>query len=192
MNELTRLGLEVQQFCEVRKWQFCFIDGVAVQHWSEPRYTEDVDLTLFTGFGNEPAYIDELLRHFRPRVPDPEIFFLQTRVALLYSKQGIGIDIALGAFSYEQEAVQRSTKIEIEKGAKLRICTAEDLIIMKSFAARPLDWHDVRGVLVRQGTKNLDWPYIYRHLTVLAELKEEPEIATELEKLRGEVAGSEP
>ncbi len=192
MNELTRLGLEVQEFCELRKWQFCFIGGVAVQHWSEPRYTQDVDLTLFTGFGNESAYIDELLRHFLPRVPDPEIFFLQTRVALLYSKQGIGIDIALGAFSYEQEAVQRSTKIEIEKGAKLRICTAEDLIIMKSFAARPLDWNDVRGVLVRQGTKNLDWPYIYRHLTVLAELKEEPEIATQLEKLHAEVAGSEP
>lgn len=192
MNELTRLGLEVQKFCEARKWQFCFIGGVAVQHWSEPRYTQDVDLTLFTGFGNEPAYIDELLRHFRPRVQDPEIFFLKTRVALLYSKRGIGINIALGAFSYEQEAVQRSTKIELEKGAKLRLCTAEDLIIMKSFAARPIDWHDVRGVLVRQGTKNLDWPYIHRHLTVLAELKEEPEIVTQLQSLHAEVAGSEP
>ena len=74
MNELTRLGREVQKFCEARKWQFCFIGGLAVQHWGEPRYTQDVDLTLFTGFGNEPAFINELLLHFRPRVADPEIF----------------------------------------------------------------------------------------------------------------------
>ena len=192
MNELTRLGREVQKFCEARKWQFCFIGGLAVQHWGEPRYTQDVDLTLFTGFGNEPAFINELLLHFRPRVADPEIFFLQTRVALLYSKKGIGIDIALGAFSYEHEAVQRSTNIEVEKGIRLRLCTVEDLIIMKSFAARPLDWNDVRGVLVRQGTKTLDWHYINGHLAVLAELKEEPEIVTQLQTLRDEVAGSEP
>ncbi len=62
---------------------------------------------------------------------------------------------------------------------------------MKAFAARPLDWNDVRGVLVRQGTKNLDWPCIDRHLTVLAELKEQPEIVTQLQNLRDEVAGSE-
>jgi hypothetical protein len=40
---------EVQVLCEQRGWRFCFIGGVAVQRWGEPRLTQDVDLTLVTG-----------------------------------------------------------------------------------------------------------------------------------------------
>ena len=44
---------DVQLFCLERHWQFCFIGGVAVQRWGEPRLTQDVDLTVLTGVGNE-------------------------------------------------------------------------------------------------------------------------------------------
>jgi hypothetical protein len=44
---------EVQSFCQQHGWRFCFIGGVAVQRWGEPRLTQDVDLTLLTGFGKE-------------------------------------------------------------------------------------------------------------------------------------------
>ena len=35
---------EVQRFCHQRDWRFCFIGGIAVQRWGEPRFTQDVDL----------------------------------------------------------------------------------------------------------------------------------------------------
>jgi hypothetical protein len=54
---------------------------------------------------------------------------------------------------------------------------------MKSFAARPKDWVDVEGVIIRQ-TRELDWSYIHAQLRPLAELKGAPEILIELEKLR--------
>ena len=73
----------------------------------------------------------------------------------------------------------------------MRICSAEDLLVMKAFASRPLDWNDVRGILVRQGTRKLDWRYIREELTPLCELKEEPEILRRLEALRKEVGASE-
>jgi hypothetical protein len=44
MNELCRVALDVQRECEKRGWGFCFISGLAVQHWGEPRLTRDVDL----------------------------------------------------------------------------------------------------------------------------------------------------
>lgn len=44
---------EVQSYCRGRGWRFCFIGGVALQRWGEPRLTQDVDLTLLTGFGDE-------------------------------------------------------------------------------------------------------------------------------------------
>ncbi|MBK8090838.1 MAG: hypothetical protein IPK32_02255 [Verrucomicrobiaceae bacterium] len=191
MNELTKLALELQSFCEKRNWSFCIIGGMAVQHWGEPRFTKDVDITLLTGFGSEERFVDDFLIAYEARVSEARAFALQNRVMLLRSSQGIGIDIALGALPFEDQAVKRAVKIEMEPGASLRLCTAEDLLVMKAFASRPLDWNDVRGILVRQGTRKLDWSYIHRQLTPLCEIKEAPEILTQLEKLRQEVAQSE-
>ncbi len=36
---------EVERFCQRQGWRFCFIGGVALQRWGEPRLTQDVDLT---------------------------------------------------------------------------------------------------------------------------------------------------
>lgn len=192
MNELTRLALEIQTFCESRKWSFCIIGGMAVQHWGEPRFTKDVDVTLLTGFGSEEGYVDAFLSAYESRISDERNFALKNRVLLLRSSLGIGIDIALGALPFENDAVRRAKVIEVEEGARLRLCSAEDLLVMKAFASRPIDWNDVRGILVRQGTKNLDWSYIRRQLQPLCELKDAPEIMTQLEKLHREVAASEP
>ncbi len=30
---------EIQAFCQKQGWRFCFIGGVAVQRWGEPRLT---------------------------------------------------------------------------------------------------------------------------------------------------------
>jgi len=35
---------EVQIFCQKHGWSFCFIGGLAVQRWGEPRLTQDADL----------------------------------------------------------------------------------------------------------------------------------------------------
>jgi len=64
----------------------------------------------------------------------------------------------------------------------LRVCSAEDLVVMKAFAARPQDWIDVEGILIRQRVK-LDWDYIYANLTPLAELKENPSLVTQLREV---------
>jgi predicted nucleotidyltransferase len=191
MNALTRLALELQAFCEARKWKFCFIGGLAVQHWGEPRFTKDVDLTLLTGFGGEEKFVDEWLRTYEARLELPREFALRNRVLLLRSGEGIGIDIALGALPFEEEAINRARRIELEPGAFLCLCTPEDLIVMKAFANRALDWNDVRGVVVRQGAKKLDWNYVRRQLAPLCELKEQPEIMERLDALRREVVGTE-
>ncbi len=70
----------------------------------------------------------------------------------------------------------------------LRTCSAEDLVVMKAFAARAKDWLDVEGIIVRQ-TGKLDWPYICGQLQPLAELKEAPEIMDELARRRTEFEG---
>ena len=56
---------EVQAFCQEHSWRFCFIGGVVVQRWGNPRLTQDVDLTLLTSFGNEEHFIDPLLANLK-------------------------------------------------------------------------------------------------------------------------------
>lgn len=46
MNALIRAAADLQSVCEQHGWKFCFIGGLAVQRWGEPRETIDVDLTL--------------------------------------------------------------------------------------------------------------------------------------------------
>ena len=63
MNPIFAAAHELQEFCTGAGWRFCFIGGIAVQRWGEPRFTQDADLTLLTDFGDEERYIDQLLAH---------------------------------------------------------------------------------------------------------------------------------
>ena len=70
--------------------------------------------------------------------------------------------------------------MQVKPGVRLKLCTAEDLIVFKAFASRPLDWLDIEGIIAKQTKSKLDWKYIYTQLTPLAALKEEPEIVAKL------------
>lgn len=182
MNDVLDAAIELQSFCQDQDWQFCFIGGIAVQHWGEPRLTRDADLTLLTGFGDEEAYIDALLNTFGTRRVDSRQFALQYRVLLLKSSNGIPLDISLGAMPFEERSIQRAILCEITPKYSLQICSAEDLIVHKAFANRPQDWVDIGSIIDRQKHK-LDINLIVNELTPLAELKDAPEILDRLQQL---------
>lgn len=174
MNPIFAAAAEIQEFCTAREWQFCFIGGVAVQRWGEPRLTVDADLTLLTGFGNESFFVDALLKGFPGRLPDARDFALRNRVLLLTAINDVPVDVSLGAMPFEARAVERSSAWEIEPGKSLRTCSAEDLVVHKVFAGRDKDWADVAGIVARQGDR-LDIELIHRELEPLLELKGSPE-----------------
>jgi len=169
MNAIFTAALDLQEFCDKRAWRSCFIGGLAVQRWGEPRMTRDADLTLLTGFGTEEAFVDALLDAFEGRRDDARAFALQHRVLLARHPNGTPFDIALGALPFEEDSVLRSSFWNIGDGA-LRTCSADDLVIHKVFAGRDQDWLDVRGILIRSG-QTLDLNLIDRELQPLLELK---------------------
>ena len=183
MDEIFQAAAELQNVCQSQGWQFCFIGGLALQRWSEPRETVDVDLSLFAGFGQEQQFSQILLKHFKPRISNAVDFAQQRRVLLLRSAKGVGLDVALAALPYEELLIQRSSYFEYPPAVSLRTCSAEDLIVLKAFAGRAQDWADIERVIVRQ-TGNLDWDYIREQLRPLAELKDAPEILDQLETRR--------
>ena len=185
MNKIIQAAAELQNICQSQGWQFCFIGGIALQHWGEPRETIDVDLSLLVGFGQEQQFIEMLLQHFEPRISTAAEFAQERRVLLLRSIEDVGLDVAMAALPYEELMIQRSSYIEYVPGLSLRICSAEDLIVLKAFAGRGQDWVDVEGIIVRQ-TGKLDWDYIFEQLRPLAELKDAPGILDQLESRRVE------
>ncbi|MBI4503228.1 MAG: nucleotidyl transferase AbiEii/AbiGii toxin family protein [Gemmatimonadetes bacterium] len=181
MIELFREAQALQRFLLERGWPFCFIGGVALQHWGEPRVTRDLDLTVFTGFGGEAPVVDGLLAHYAGRRRDAREFALRHRVLLFSTPAGIAVDLALGALPFEADMIARAAEVEFEPGVALRICSAEDLLVLKAFADRLQDRADVAGIARRRG-RGLDWDAVIARLTPLAETKGEPGI---LETVRG-------
>ena len=187
MNPIFAAALELQDFCARHAWRFCFIGGIAVQRWSEPRLTQDVELSLLTGFGSEARYVDLLLGSFSGRRPDAREFALKHRVLLLESVSGIPLDVALGAMPFEARAVERSSVFAVGAGASLQTCSAEDLVVLKVLAGREKDWLDVEGVVLRQG-ESLDTELVFRELEPLLELKEAPDAAIRLRAILAQAA----
>lgn len=185
MIDLFQAAAKVQAFCERRGFSFCFIGGLALQRWGEPRVTRDVDLAVLAGFGGEEPIARAFLEEFAPRIPDALAFALVHRVLVL-ALDGIGIDVSLAGLPYEEEMMARGSPCNFLPGAALRTCSAEDLVILKAFASRPQDWIDVENVLARQSA--LDWGYVLPRLRLLADLKEEPAIVGRLEALRASLA----
>lgn len=184
MNALFEAAQRLQSFCDSKEWANCFIGGLAVLRWGEPRLTKDADLTLITGFGLEESFIDALLESFPARIENAHNFALQYRTLLLSDPNGTPFDIALGGLPFEERTVQRSSEWFVDPRVPLRTCSAEDLIVHKAFANRDHDWIDVQGIIDRQGPQTLNWSLIRNELNDLLPLKEDSNILEKLEALR--------
>lgn len=181
-NLLFGAGLEFQETLKRRKWPFCYIGGLAVLRWGEIRMTRDIDLCLLCGFGNEKMYVKALLKEYKSRISDPEKFAVMNRVLLLHASNGVSIDVSLSGIPYEDQMIKRASPFSFYTNCSLTTCSAEDLIILKSFANRTKDWLDVEGIILKQ-KKNLQIDYIVEQLTPLCEIKGIPDIMKKLHDL---------
>ncbi|OGS19055.1 MAG: hypothetical protein A2219_03705 [Elusimicrobia bacterium RIFOXYA2_FULL_50_26] len=182
MNSLFNAALEFQNFIKLRNWDFCFIGGLAVIRWGEVRMTRDIDISILADFGDEEKYIDAMLASFQSRLADGKRFAMENRVLLVNASNGVPIDIAFAAVPFEKEMMKRATYFNFAPDCPLLTCSAEDLIVMKAFAARPQDWLDVEGIAARQGSA-LDDTYIFNQLTPLGEIKGDTEIINNVKRI---------
>ncbi len=175
MNALFSAAKEIGEFMDSQGWEYCVIGGLAVLRWGEPRMTRDIDLSLLTGVGREKSFIQPLLSQFPSRLSDALTFALENRVLLLRTSNGTDVDVSLGALNFEFDMHKRATLFEFAPDCVLPVCSAEDLFIMKAFAARDRDRIDAESIVTRSGS-SLDTAYIMKHLELLAELKESSDI----------------
>src|SRR5271169_3061983 len=116
MIELFELAKQLLDFCDRQGWRSCLIGGIAVIRWGQPRVTRDVDLNVLTGFGGEDRIIDVLLDSYSARLPDAREFALRSRILLLSTPSGTGIDVSLGALPFEEMLIGHATSFAFAPG----------------------------------------------------------------------------
>jgi hypothetical protein len=163
---------ELCSLLEEERLPYMLVGGQANAIWGEPRATLDIDVTLWAE--DRPDAVAALSKRFRVLVDDPAGFVRDTRVLPLESAGGVRIDVIFGLLPFEEEAIRRACPVRV--GARdVRVCTPEDLILMKIISERPRDLDDARGVASRRFSE-LDLAYLEPRLHELAELLERPEV----------------
>ncbi|MEX0776094.1 MAG: hypothetical protein WD042_10345 [Phycisphaeraceae bacterium] len=142
---------------------YMVIGGQAVMRHGRMRMTEDVDVTL----GVSPRQVDDILKllpalGLEPAREDPRAFVQATQVLPCRpTGDGLPVDFAFSDSAYEAQAISRADRVTLQSGA-VNVVAAEDLVIHKIIASRPVDLMDVKGILLKNPA--LDLSYIRRWL----------------------------
>jgi hypothetical protein len=99
------------------------------------------------------------------------------------------IDILLADTPYDALVIDRAKDVEVQPGLRLRICTAEDLIIYKMISTRGRDRDDVVGVTRRQGNA-LDDAYVLDWLRQFEQALDDSTLVATYQRLRGKAPRS--
>ena len=91
------------------------------------------------------------------------------RMYLGKTKSEIQVDISLGFTPYERRMMERAVDVDYGVDVPLHCCSAEDLVITKTMAARGQDWVDINRVIQRSGM-NMNWELVYSELESLLEM----------------------
>jgi hypothetical protein len=177
MTDHESAAWEAHQFFTSLSVPYVIIGGTAVQHWGEPRFTQDIDVTVSAPLDDLDSFLQQVLKQFSPRLEDALEFAKRNRVILVRASNGYPLDISLALPGYEDEVMKRAVLYQIEQDKTIRICSAEDLIIHKAVAGRPQDIRDIEGIVYRQG-QVLDVAHIRKWLETFADILGRPELIT--------------
>ncbi len=181
MTPFEQTLLDLDRICIESQTPYTVIGGIANLVHGGARTTQDIDLTLF-------AEIDQLDRIYRifehdfvPVKENALAFFQRFFVLpLRHQTTQIRVDVAAGLSGLERQAIARSQRRMFGE-VEINVCTIEDLIIFKLFAARDKDVADVRALIAFNKPK-LQLTYLRAHAAELKGL-ERSDVIENLESL---------
>lgn len=158
------------------------IGGVAVAILGRPRLTRDLDALVFLEEAKWAEFLKKGRRHgFVVRFADSLQFARECRILLIrHLPSGLDVDMTLGSSQYDQEAIERSVEVRVGR-KKIRVVSADDLVVMKAVAHRPRDLADIEGLLDAGVSLNLK--HVRHWVNEFAEILEMPELRRDLEGL---------
>jgi hypothetical protein len=173
---------DVMKWLDASQIPSMVIGGVAASMLGRARLTQDVDALVLIPEIEWANAISTAADHgIVPRIDGPLQFARRSRMLLLtHTASQIDIDIALGALSFEQQALERA-QVHDTHGIRLRLPSVEDLLIMKAFAHRPKDMEDIKGLL--DAHPEADLTIVRRWVNEFATAMSMPDLVNDFEKI---------
>jgi hypothetical protein len=170
VNEPLRITLsDAERFLVSHQVPHALIGGLAVSLRGQPRLTADVDIVVAVDLDRALELIAVLdTSDFRPLFEDvAEVVQRSFILPLRHRSTHVKVDLSIGLSGFEKRAVARAEICHVA-GILIPVATTEDLLIMKSLAARPRDDQDLEGLVIAQGD-SLDWGYCEQTAAELGE-----------------------
>jgi hypothetical protein len=139
--------------------------AIAYNYYGPPRLTQDVDVLALIPDLKAPGLVEELTRagcHHGDRNPRPielrpvlDDLRSKTHLAVFVCR-GIRTEVFVPWHPFHHLVLERSPERDLE-GRRIRIHSAEDLIVFKKIFDRPKDIVDIKAILMTQkGKMDLD------------------------------------
>jgi len=139
--------------------------GLALQHYAEPRFTNDVDLNLSAPFSSAAAVVEALAAvGYRPVAPE-ESWLPVAGVRLARDGDDVVVDLFFAFDPYHDLLLERAVTFPMAHDGMttpIPFLSADDLVVVKLSFNRGRDWVDV-DAMIDAGTP-LDAEYVEQQL----------------------------
>lgn len=153
---------QLVDFLEEAGIDYAVLGGIAVSVYSEPRMTQDIDLNIVLDMNDLKEFLGKSRKYgFRPAPPNINKFVNETGVVpMKFFKDGVAgkFDFIIAQNPIEFAGIKRARSKKI-LDVRVKIVSAEDLLLHKLLSDRPRDLEDAQGIIRRQGEK-LDLKYV--------------------------------
>jgi hypothetical protein len=158
------------------------IGGIAIIARGVRRMTADIDAVVQGDRTDVPSLLRLLARkRIVPRIDDAEAFVRESMVLLLrHDPTGVELDVSFAWTVFEHDAIEASTDATYGN-VVAPMARAEDLVVLKAMAARPVDIEDASALLLMH--KDIDLDRVRRRLGELAAMADEPALLAGLEQV---------
>ncbi|GIW71013.1 MAG: hypothetical protein KatS3mg102_0555 [Planctomycetota bacterium] len=160
-SELIARSRQLAEILSARGTEYAFIGGLAMNAWTIPVPTYDIDLCAELEPDDVPALLEEL--EAGGFVPPPTSWidavgparFRELTVHFPYGSGLRPVDIYLATDAFQREALARRRGVELDAGFFAYVATPEDLLVYNLLAWRPKDRSAIERLLLVQ--RDLDW-----------------------------------
>jgi hypothetical protein len=177
---------------------YALIGGMAAGYRSQPRFTKDLDFLLRVPQLILPGLLETLEQQGYQIDEVAAIREWTQHHMVVLSYRGIRVDWLSAVIPAYQHILDRATE-ETWLGHRIRVASAEGLILMKLLAARTQDWLDIENLIAaNRDSLDVDWigeewqtladptdPRMTRFLELVARAREQGDISTDKKSQNG-------
>jgi hypothetical protein len=158
------------------------IGGIAIIARGVRRMTTDIDAVVRGDRVDVPTLLRLLAKkRIVARIDDAAAFVRESMVLLLrHDPTGVEFDVSFAWTAFEHDAIEASTDASYGN-VVAPMARAEDLVVFKAMAARPVDIEDASALLLMH--RDIDLDRVRRRLAELAAMADEPALLAGLERV---------